>query len=153
MAPRIPGSPGAKGVICLERTEERLAIQAKLFKAHRDYLDAVEGLVSGSQLRARWIEVGGWSKFESTHSYLQTGLYAAIGIHLLPAIKDKAKELERRWPRGISLPMELRLRLLEAVDALFALGGKSWGLEGLHRATGTEVSPPPPRLQSRWARS
>ena len=96
---------------------------------------------------------GGWARFEATHSYLQTGLYASISIHLLPEVKERAKSLEKTWPRGLYLPARFSAVWPEEVYARFrANGGPGWGLEGMHRGLDEAAAPPPPRAPARWER-
>jgi len=79
---------------------------------------------------------GGWAKFESTHAYLSTGLYASIAVGLIPAVTEESRRLTRAWPRGLRLPEELRSGLPDDLRELFtADGGHGWGLESAARAS------------------
>ena len=89
---------------------------------------------------------GSWRKFESTHSYLQLGLYASIALRLMPDVKAEGQALDRIWPRGLRLPASSRAQLPQEFVNLFALlGGPGWGSEALARG-GVVAAPPPPRL-------
>ena len=70
---------------------------------------------------------GSWAKFEATHSYLQTGLYASIGLRRIPAVKEEGQRLEARWPRGMSLPLAIRGALPAEVEDRFRLWGGPGG--------------------------
>ena len=87
---------------------------------------------------------GGWSRFESTHSYLQTGLYAAIGLNLMPQVRVEGRAWVDRWPRGLRLPSDFRGALGDENLHLFEIhGGPSWGLESAMRGLAAAAAPPP----------
>ena len=77
---------------------------------------------------------GGWAKFESTHAYLSTGLYASVAVGLIPAVKEESRSLTQAWPRGLHLPSELTRNLDSSTAERFReFGGPGWGMEGATR--------------------
>ena len=96
---------------------------------------------------------GGWAKFESTHSYLQLGLYASIGLKLLPDLRDESRKKMEVFPRGLSLPKVLTRHFSDDIVERFRfLGGGPWGMESAARGS-LGASPPPLRPGARWTRS
>jgi hypothetical protein len=93
---------------------------------------------------------GVWAKFESTMSYLQTGLYAQVALQLSPALQREAKVLRESWPRGLRLPPRVRDRMPLDIVKLFAIGaGGPWGMDGARRGPGVSGNSPPPRQARR----
>ena len=88
---------------------------------------------------------GGWQKFEATHSYLNTGVYATVALSMIDSVKERGKKLQSDWPRGLQLPGSLRQHLPTDVDLLFHRTGEpGWGMEAALRGAGA-AAPPPPR--------
>ena len=73
---------------------------------------------------------GGWAKFESTHAYLSTGLYASVAVSMLPTVKEDSRRLSVGWPRGLDIPQELFTRLpVDLREKFYAFRGGTWGME------------------------
>ena len=85
---------------------------------------------------------GGWAKFESTHAYLSTGLYAAVSVGLLPSVKSESRRLTSSWPRGLRFPPALRGPLPFDLREKFAADrGLGWGMESATRSLGSGDGP------------
>ena len=77
---------------------------------------------------------GGWARFESTHAYLSTGLYASVAVGLIPMVKEESRQLSQAWPRGLHLPAVLSDRMPDdLIERFTPFRGPGWGLEGATR--------------------
>ena len=84
---------------------------------------------------------GGWKKFESTQSYLNTGAYASLQMSLLPVLAQEAKDLAAAWPRGLPLPASTLTQMPQRLVERFLKGGASWGMEDAGRAAPSATNP------------
>jgi len=72
---------------------------------------------------------GRWARYESTHSYLQVGLYTSALLQLGPETRSSGDRLCGTWPCGLTLPVEIRHKMTHGELELFrgAGGMKGWG--------------------------
>lgn len=65
------------------------------------------------------VERGRWKKYESTHSYLDAGLYAAVMAEVPEGANEEGRDLEVSFPRKCPWPRDLLRNLPASVRGLF----------------------------------
>lgn len=83
---------------------------------------------------AELVPRGRWARYESTASYLNAGLYAALAFEVPPSVRREARAAERAWPRSLYWPSELIQRLPAEYRGWYRPDGSGgWGRDQMDR--------------------